>query len=176
MLLIFGSRSGNQRFDVEPLRLSKDRPSDVDRIVRRKFLDNFEWRIIAGSQLTCKSSASAKFNLLGKPTDYFAESPNLIFRIGAGNQDIGRVPQGSQTAFGSSLGNRVFQVGQKRLGFSHLTGSIELNNLHQNIQTNAAKLNHLWSQGVVKTARHRMLRLTRCKRMLTCSRGWLISK
>jgi hypothetical protein len=131
VLLTFGSRAGDQRLDIEPLRLSKDRPSDIDRVVRCKSVDYFVWRVVAGSSLVCQSNARAEFNFLGEPTNDFAESPNLVFRIGAGNQDIGRVPQSSWAAFGSSFGNRVFQVGQKRLGFSHLTGSVGSNDLQQ---------------------------------------------
>ena len=43
-------------------------------------------------------------------------SPNVqifVFRVGAGNQDVGGMPQGARAALGGSLGYRIFQLGQE---------------------------------------------------------------
>src|SRR3981189_3550343 len=124
MLLAFGSCICNQGVGVEPPGLPKDGAGDVDRIVRSKLLDDVARRVVAGRKLVCEPYARGDFDVFSKPSDDFAESPDLFFGIPAGNQNVARVPQSLQTAFGGSSGYRIFQIRQKRFWFSHPINSI----------------------------------------------------
>jgi len=92
MLLAFASCIFNQHFDIEPLGLPKDRTGNVDRIVKCKFSDYVERCVVAGCELVCEANARGNFDFFRKSTYDFAESPNLVFGIAAGDKNIGRVP------------------------------------------------------------------------------------
>jgi hypothetical protein len=85
MLLALGSRICHERSGVEPIGLSKDGPCDVDRIVKGKLFNYFNRGVVTGSKLICESNARCDFDVFCKPSNDLAKSPNLVFRILAGD-------------------------------------------------------------------------------------------
>src|SRR4051812_23773323 len=93
MLLAFTSCIGDQSFDFQPLRGPEHRPRDVDRIVKSKFVDYTERRVVAGSKLGRQPNSRVELNFLREPPYDLAEGPNLIFGIPSGDQNVRGVPQ-----------------------------------------------------------------------------------
>ena len=88
----FGDTSNWILKQTDDIGLPKHGASDVDRVIKSKFFDYVDRRVVAGRKLVCKSNARGKFNFFRKPFYDFAESPNLIFGIPTRNQDISRMP------------------------------------------------------------------------------------
>jgi hypothetical protein len=121
MLLALASRAGDERRDVEAFRMPQHRPCDLDRIVGCQLPDDGERRVVAPGQLAGQPDARAMLDLFGEPADDLAKGPDLLFRIGPGNQRVRRMPQRAHAAFGGAPGNRIFQIRQERAVFNHPT-------------------------------------------------------
>ena len=85
MLLALGTSICHQRFGIQSIGLAKNRPRDVDRIVKSKILDYLERRVVASGKLICEPNARCDFDVFRKPLYDFSKRPNLFFRILARN-------------------------------------------------------------------------------------------
>ena len=83
VFLAFRPGVGDQGPAIEPLGLTKYGTCDVNRIVKRKFPDDFDGRIVGPSQSLCELSAGRSFNILLQPTNYFSKHPDFVVGIPA---------------------------------------------------------------------------------------------
>jgi hypothetical protein len=75
---------------------------DVNRIVKGKFVDDFNRCIVDPSQSPCELGTSRYFNILLQPPYYLSKHPDFVVSIPASYQQIGCIPQCSLAAFGRS--------------------------------------------------------------------------
>ena len=86
MLLAFGAGSGHQGSNVQPLGLPQHRTCDVDRIVQRKLIDDFDRCIAGGGQSPSELGACRHFQLVRQSLDHLAKDPDLIIGVSPGDQ------------------------------------------------------------------------------------------
>jgi hypothetical protein len=63
--------------------------------------------------------AGDELDLVGEPIDHLAEGRDVLLAIAAGDQEIGRVPQGPRAAFRRPARDRLFEVPKHRFGLIH---------------------------------------------------------
>ena len=113
MVLTAILRSRDQRIDVQARRVPENGSRHLDGIIGGQSPDDIGRRLVAASELGGKPGAGGRFDLLGEAADDLSESPDFVFRVGAGDQDVGRMPQRARTTLGVPAGNRFLQFGQK---------------------------------------------------------------
>src|SRR6266702_4580024 len=104
LALVFGA--GNQCLGIKPFRLTEYRPCDVNAVVAGHLPCQRIWRVWATSELSCELRPRTRFDLLRETTDDLAKGPDLLFGIGAGDQNVCCVPERPQTTLGISPRNR----------------------------------------------------------------------
>src|SRR5229473_8148524 len=121
MRLAFGADVGHQGVSLEALGLPEYRAGDLDRIVKGKFMDDIDRRLVDACQPLCKLRAGGNFNLVRQSPDDLAEGPYLVITIAAGDQQIGGMPQRPHAAFGGSSQDRLVEIPQKRFYLIHFS-------------------------------------------------------
>ena len=110
MGLALGPGVGDEGANIEPLGVPQDRARDIDRVVKGKLADDIERCVIGAGQSPCELDPGRQFDLLGEAADGFAKNPDLVLGKPSGNQQIGRMPQRPQTAFGGSAQDGVIKL------------------------------------------------------------------
>src|SRR4029077_12559550 len=86
MLLTFGTGIGNQGPVIESFGLTEYGTCNVNQIIKRKFVDDFNRSIVGASQAPRELDAGRFFNILLQPTYYLSKHPDFVVGIPAHDQ------------------------------------------------------------------------------------------
>ena len=115
MLRALRLRGGHERFLVEPLGLLQHRGGDHDVIVEGERLDGANRRVRDRRQPPRQLGARGDLDLRREAPDHVVEHLDLLARIlrGAGDEQVGDVPERIDAALGRARGDRLLKLGDE---------------------------------------------------------------